>query len=254
MLGFSPDGTKLVRWGSDGRSLEFLSPESTNATKVALEGFDEKTKGLEHGGFSADWKMLFATDELGRVLIWEVATGKLLRRLQGPPPPISAGVISPHHLAIGAQQENVVRLYDLQSGRESQLMGHKGRVRGLAFTPDGTMLASGSVDGTIRLWNTANGQTLAILPGHMEETSDVAFSPDGRTLASVNLRLSVKLWHIATRRELVSWDFPRAGEKVRFSPDGRYLAVTTRTNAIHLFEAPLLKDSEASIVGNNVAN
>ena len=253
MLGFSADGTKLVRWGTDGRSLEFLSPESTNVTKVALEGFDEKSKGVEHGGFSPDWKMLFATDELGRVLVWEVATGKVLQRFQGPSPPISAGVISRQHLALGAQQENVLRLYDLGSGREFQLKGHKGRARGLAFSPDGTMLASGSVDGTIRLWDTATGAAVATLPGHMEETSDVAFSPDGRTLASVNMRLSVRLWHIATRRALATWDFPKVGEKVRFSPDGRYLVVTTRTNSVHLFEAPPLRVSEATVTGGRVA-
>ena len=254
MLGFSADGTKLARWGSDGRSLEFLSPESTNVTRLALGGFDEKSKGLEHGGFTPDWKLLFAVDGLGRVLVWEVATGGVLKRLQGPPPPVSAGVISRRHLALGAVQESVVRLYDLETGDEFQLKGHKGAVRGLAFSPDDTMLASGGLDGTIRLWKTANGEALATLPGHMEETSDVAFSPDGRTLASVNMRLSVKLWHIATRRELVSWDFPHAGERVRFSPDGRYLAVTTRTNSVLLFEAPLLKVSEIAPEDNQPTN
>jgi WD40 repeat protein len=254
ILGFSADGTNLVRWGSDGRSLEFLSPDSTNVTRLALEGFDEKSKGLEHGGFTSDWKILFAVDELGRVLVWEVATAKVLHRLQGPSPPISAGIISHRYLAIGAVQEDVVRLYDLKTGREWQLAGHKGRVRGLSFSPDDTMLASGGLDGTIRLWNTANGGALAAWPGHMEETSDVAFSPDGRTLASVNVRLSVKLWHIATRRELVTWDFPRVGEKLRFSPDGRYLAVTTRTNSIYLFEAPSLQTSDAATRGNRAKN
>jgi WD40 repeat protein len=219
-----------------------LSPEATNVTRVALAGFDEKSQGLECEGFTPDWKILFAVDELGRVVVWEVATAKVLKRLQGPAPPISAEAISPggRYLALGAQQESVVRFFDLETGRESQLKGHKDTVRGLAFSPDGTLLASGSLDGTIRLWNTATGEEIVTLPGHMEETSDVAFSPDGRTLASVNVRHSVKLWHIATRRELMSWDFRRAGEKIRFSPDGRYLAVTTRTNSILLLEAPPL--------------
>lgn len=246
-LGFSADGTKLVRWGGDSRSLEWVAPGSTNVTRLPLEGLDEKSTGQEHGGFTPDRTILFNTDQQGRVWVWEVATGRLLQRLQGPPPPLSARVISQHHLALGAQQEGFVRLYDLKTGHESRLEGHKSRVRGLAFSPDGTILASGSVDGTIRLWSTAKGEALATLSGHMEEVSDVAFSPDGRTLASVNARLSVKLWHIATRRELMSWDFPRAGERIRFSPDGRYLAVTTRTNSIVLLEAPDVKMSEDAV-------
>jgi WD40 repeat protein len=243
MMGFSADGTKLVRWARDFRSLEFMPLDSTNITRLALTGFDEKSKGLPYQGFAPDWKFFFAMDELGRVAIWDVATGKLWKWIQGPPPPISAGAISPggRYLALGAQQESIVRFYDLETGREAQLAGHKDTVRGLAFSPDGLLLASGSLDGTIRFWSTTNSVPLATLPGHMEETSDVAFSPDGRTLASVNLRLSVKLWHLATRRQLVSWEFPDAGDSVRFSPDGRFLAVTTRTNSIHLFEAPPLE-------------
>jgi eukaryotic-like serine/threonine-protein kinase len=238
-MGFSADGSKLVRWGRDFRSLEFVAPDSTNAVRVPLTGFDEKSKGLQYQGFTPDWKIFFAMDELGRVAIWEVATGKVLRGLQGPNPPISAGAMSPcgRYLALGAQQENVVRFYDCATGREMQLQGHKDTIRGLAFSPDGATLASGSLDGTIRLWNPTNGAAIAELPGHMEETSDVAFSPDGRTLASVNVGLSVKLWHLATRRQLISWEFPEVGDFVRFSPDGRFLAVTTRTNSIHLFEA-----------------
>jgi WD40 repeat protein len=242
-MGFSADGTKLVRWGRDFRSLEFGSPDSTNVARLALTGFDEKSKGLQYQGFTPDWKKFFAIDELGRVAIWEVETGRVLRSLQGPPPPISAGAISPggRYLALGAQQENLVHVYDCVTGGETQLRGHKDTVRGLAFSPDGETVASGSLDGTIRLWDSASGESIAELPGHMEETSDVAFSPDGRTLASVNVRLSVKLWHLATRRQLVSWEFPEVGDSVRFSPDGRFLAVTTRTNSIHLFEAPPLE-------------
>src|SRR5205814_5145086 len=114
-------------WGSDGRSLEFLSPESTNVTRLALEGFDEKSKGLEHGGFTPDWKMLFAMDGLGRVLVWEVATGKVLKRLQGPPPPLSAGVISRRYLPPGAVQAGFVRFDDLRPGRQCRRMRHQDR-------------------------------------------------------------------------------------------------------------------------------
>ncbi len=239
-MSFTADGQRLVRWGRGAKSLSVVTPNSTNVTAIPLEYCDDKSTGVEYQGFTLDGKTLFYVDQLGRVAVWDATSGKLLNLLQGPPPPISAGSISPggRFLALGAQKESVIRLYDLASGREEMLRGHRDTIRGLAFSADDATLASGSLDGTIRLWKTRPGTFVAELPGHMEETSAVAFSPDGRTLASVNMNLSVKLWHIPTQRELVSWDFPNAGDFLTFSPDGRFLALTTRTNSVYLFDAP----------------
>jgi WD40 repeat protein/predicted Ser/Thr protein kinase len=239
-IGFSPDGKHLVSWTADGKALEFVAPDSTNATVVVLEGSSERRKTSQFHGFTPDWKVFFADDLSGRVSFWDTATGRSRRSIKCSSTPLSSGALSPdaRYFALGAQQENTVHFYDLQSGEESILTGHRGAVRGLAFSPDRRLLASGSLDGTIRLWDVTTHQLLATLPGHMEETSDVTFSPDSRTLASVNERHSVKLWHMATRREVVSWNMPAAGAWLRFSPDGKYLAVMTQTNSVQLFEAP----------------
>jgi WD40 repeat protein len=238
-LGFSPDGKQLIRWGHYIRSLEYLSLDTTNIAEVALLGSDETSKNLQYQGFTPDWRRFFTIDESGRVRIWEVATGKLLHVMSGPPK-VSAAALSPagKYLALAERQNGAVWLFDCSTGGERRLVGHKDSVLCLAFSSDNNLLASGSLDGKIRLWNPATGGMVAELPGHMEETSDLAFSPDGRTLASVDEKVSVKLWHIATRRELISWDFPQADNWIRFSPDGRFLAVTTQTNSIRLFEAP----------------
>ena len=246
VIGFSPDGTRLVRWRDDERGLEFLALDSTNVTEVALAGTGEKIRDIVYDGFSADRKTFYATDRLSRVGIWDLATGRLKKWFQSPAPPISTSAISPdgRWLALASVPEKFIRLYDLESGRETQFHGHLDTVRGLDFSPDGATLASGSLDGTIRLWNVTNGAALGVLPGHMEEATGVAFSPDGRTLASVNVRHSLKLWHIATRRELASWDAPQVGGLLQFSPDGTSLAVTLRTNAIWLLKAPALETLE----------
>jgi WD40 repeat protein len=74
-------------------------------------------------------------------------------------------------------------------------------VHGLAFSADGAMLASGSLDGTAKLWDLATGLQYAALAGHTAGIDGIALSPDGKTLATGSRDQTVRLWDLTTATE-----------------------------------------------------
>jgi len=88
-----------------------------------------------------------------------------------------------------------VRLWDTATGAHRKtLKGHNGPVYAVAFSPDGTTVASASLDATVRLWDAATGAHRKTLEGHSWSVNAVAFSPDGTTVASASHDCTVRLW------------------------------------------------------------
>jgi WD40 repeat protein len=72
----------------------------------------------------------------------------------------------------------------------------------LAFSPDGKLLASGSVDATVKLWNLAIRQEVATLRGHRDGIFALSFTPDGHTLISGSRDKTIRLWPAPTFEEI----------------------------------------------------
>ncbi len=136
-------------------------------------------------------------------------------------------------------------IYDTAKRGEPALFGaHEGVVWCLAFSPDGSVLASGGWDNNIHLWNASTGDLLRTLEGHTSRIIDVAFSRDGATLASVDDVNAVHSWDTVAgevRRSFVARTeegMAQRGVGAAFSPDSSMLAVWSFADTdIHLWDA-----------------
>ncbi|MBI3966290.1 MAG: protein kinase [Chloroflexi bacterium] len=117
------------------------------------------------------------------------------------------------------------------------LFGHADWVLAVTYSTDGRWLASGSKDQSVRLWDTATGETVRVLEGHTNRVGAVAFSPNGRWLASGSYDRTIRIWDPVSgllARTLPSHE--RSVYSVAFDPTGRRLASGSEDGRIRLWD------------------
>jgi WD40 repeat protein len=170
-VAFSLDGTLLAT--ADGNGAVRLWNPVTGQHIHTMQAKTVPTGGAREVAFSPDGKLLASADGDGTVRLWNPVTGQAVRTIQAAGPNSGANELNSNPLS----QLNVTPVY------------------GVAFSPDGKLLASADGDGTVRLWNPVTGQPVS----RPQATSSnvgvygVAFSPDGKLLASADGDGTVRL-------------------------------------------------------------
>jgi WD40 repeat protein len=168
--------------------------------------------------FTPDGKYVASGGEGFTASLWEVATGREVRRFEHPRPPRPPGfgparkldlvlalAFSPDGKTLAtADNEGVIRLWEVGTGKDRLQMktGPGGAfgpfaVCSLAWSPDGRTLASAGGDRVIHLWEAATGKERRRLKGHTDTIWSVAFADGGRLLASAGADGTVRLWTLA---------------------------------------------------------
>jgi WD40 repeat protein len=110
--------------------------------------------------------------------------------------------------------------------------------RDVAFASDGTVLAAGCADGTVRLFDAASRAPLGELRGHTERAGAVAFAPDEPRLASASIDGTVRLWDVGSRRQLAESERGADGfVTLAYEPKGRILAAGSKDGSLWLLSA-----------------
>jgi WD40 repeat protein/tRNA A-37 threonylcarbamoyl transferase component Bud32 len=123
-------------------------------------------------------------------------------------------------------------------GTPLTLRGHTGRVTAVAYSPDGTRLASAAGDETIKVWDACSAGEIATLRGHTKGATSVVYSPDGRHLASASEDNTVKVWDVRSGAELATLrGHTRGVLSVVYSPDGTRLASASGDYTVKLWDA-----------------
>ena len=145
--------------------------------------------------FSPDGLILAAGGVNGAISLFDVATAERVRRISVGRAETKALAFSPDGRVLGSSGG----LLDLAGQRRPlKLKGHTDTVQAIAFAPNEPIVATGSYDTTVKLWDRWSGRELRTLAGHGGPVVALAFLPDGSTLASESEDRTIRLWHTAS--------------------------------------------------------
>jgi eukaryotic-like serine/threonine-protein kinase len=203
-LDFSPDGRWLAYAGGNS------SPWDTSVDSAVRlwdwQSGESRLLGRHQAtvptlAFSPDGKRLASGSWDGTVKVWNPETGEatlvLPRVEQETVFAVAFGPDSRQLAVVGGGVRGMARIYDVSVGRLTrELKGHSKMLRAVAFSPDGQRVATGSFDGTAKVWTTEPVPEYMDLRGHDQAVWCLAFSPGGRLIASGGLDQTARVWDI----------------------------------------------------------
>ncbi|KAG6032468.1 hypothetical protein E4U19_007455 [Claviceps sp. Clav32 group G5] len=201
---------------------------------------------------SPNGKFIASASADGSVKLWDAATGTHIDTLVGHMAGVSCLAWTPDsNMLASGSDDKAIRLWDRVTGRPktttrksgaghgtAALRGHHNYIHCLAFSPKGNVLASGSYDEAVFLWDVRAGRLMRSLPAHSDPVSGIDFCRDGTLVASCSTDGLIRVWDASTGqclRTLVHEDNP-AVTNVCFSPNGRFVLAFNLDNCIRLWD------------------
>lgn len=238
---FTPDGKQLVSCGGHFGDL--------NARVWDLSTGKERRRCPTPAGgkiaLSPDGKLLAGCGNQSSIVLWDVATAKRIRelRFEGVQDSVIALAFSPDGRRLVSGGGSILRLFDVDKGKQIRTFGEGKRINSVAFSPDGTIVAVGRNEEPVTLWDVATFKKSCRF-GDSKGARAVAFSHDGKKVAECGFGFNKAiLWDAATGKKLGEllgtvlqvWD-------MAFSPDDKTLAVGNLDAQVRLWDVSTGKE------------
>jgi WD40 repeat protein len=259
---FSRDGKRLIT--ADNNSLEYLLFEPSAGEDPAIRVWDTATgkqdRVLKHDSLIAGVRTLALAPD-GNTLavatpkgirLWDLKEGKVTRalsRVGDGREPVELFQFSPDRKRILGGTGNVICVWETASGRLLAPEANEAitALTAVAVSHDGRLLAAGSKDGRIDLWDLPARRLIRRLPGHAELVGRLVFAPDGKTLASRSENGYIRTWDVDSGRRLLEIKSDVLEKEhplcLSYAPDGKLLASNygsrykyKEPNGIHLWD------------------
>ncbi|MBG1267021.1 serine/threonine-protein kinase [Nostoc sp. WHI] len=214
-VAFSPNG-QILATASDDKTIKLWQIETLEEVCTLL-GHSHIVKSV---AFSPNGQILASGSWDKTIKLWDVNTGAEICTIIGHQLQVNSVAFSPQgQILASASYDRTIRLWQIPTFADdlhrefknrpcysllSTLSGHAWAVLTVAFSPDGQILATGSDDNTIKLWEVNTGQLISTLLSHSWSVVAVAFTDDSETLLSASCDKTVKLWRVSTGEEIVT--------------------------------------------------